>query len=38
VYVPEGRAEEYGKRNSSPDMTVCRLRLQRISAWAEIAS
>ncbi len=37
-YVPEGRAEEYGKRNSSPDMMVCRLRLQRISAWAEIAS
>jgi hypothetical protein len=37
-YVPEGRAEEYGKRNSSPDMMVCRLRLQRISALAEIAS
>jgi len=37
-YVPEGRAGEYGKRNSSPDMVVCRLRLQRISAWAEIAS
>ena len=37
-YVPEGRAEEYGKRNSGPDMLVCRLRLQRVSAWAEIAS
>lgn len=37
-YVPEGRAEEYGKRNSSPDMMVCRLRLQRVSAWAEIAA
>lgn len=37
-YVPEGRAEEYGRRNSSPDMLVCRLRLQRVSAWAEIAS
>lgn len=37
-YVPEGRAEEYGRRNSSPHMLVCRLRLQRISAFAEIAS
>jgi hypothetical protein len=27
-----------GKRNSSTDMLVCRLRLQRISAWTEIAS
>jgi PPOX class probable F420-dependent enzyme len=37
-YVPEGRAEEYGKRNSSPGMLVCRLRMERIAAWAEIAS
>jgi len=37
-YVPESRAEEYGRRNSSADMVLCRLRLQRISAWAEIAS
>lgn len=37
-YVPEGRAKEYGERNSSPDMLVCRLHLRRISAWADIAS
>ena len=37
-YVPAGRAEKYGKRNSGPDMMLCRLRLRRVSAWAEIAS
>lgn len=37
-YVPQGKAEEYGRRNSGPGMMVCRVSLRRISAWAEIAS
>lgn len=36
-YVPPGRAPEYGHRNTTPDMLLCRLHLERITGHADIA-
>jgi len=36
-YVPEGRAEEYGKRNAVPEEMLCRLRVERIAGQRDIA-
>ena len=35
--VPSGRAEEYGRRNAGPEELVCRLRMERVAAGANIA-
>ncbi|MEQ0558447.1 PPOX class F420-dependent oxidoreductase [Amycolatopsis sp. NEAU-NG30] len=37
-YVPPGRAEEYGRRNTGTDIMLCRLRMEHVSAWSDIAS
>lgn len=36
-YVPDGRAEEYGKRNSVPGEFLCRLHIARLTGVADIA-
>lgn len=36
-YVPSDKAAEYGRRNSDPEMLLCRLRMERISGFADIA-
>jgi PPOX class probable F420-dependent enzyme len=36
-YVPAGRAQEYGERNGVPGEWLCRLRIERVSAIADIA-
>jgi PPOX class probable F420-dependent enzyme len=36
-YVPEGQAEEYGRRNAVPGELLCRLHVRRISGVRDIA-
>ncbi|QSB15120.1 PPOX class F420-dependent oxidoreductase [Natronosporangium hydrolyticum] len=36
-YVPADRVDEYGARNTGPDELLCRLRMERVVAVAEIA-
>jgi PPOX class probable F420-dependent enzyme len=36
-YVPEGRAEEYGRRNGVDGELLCRLRMERVTGATEIA-
>jgi PPOX class probable F420-dependent enzyme len=36
-YVPAGQAEDYGRRNSGPDILFCRLRMERLVGSADIA-
>jgi PPOX class probable F420-dependent enzyme len=36
-YVPEGQAEEYGRRNTVPEEMLCRLHVRRISGVRDIA-
>lgn len=36
-YVPPGRAEEYGARNAGPEELLCRMRMERVAAGANIA-
>ncbi|GAA3725250.1 hypothetical protein HDA32_003038 [Spinactinospora alkalitolerans] len=35
--VPPGRAEEYGRRDPGPTALVCRLRMEHITGFADIA-
>jgi PPOX class probable F420-dependent enzyme len=36
-YMGEGRAQEFGKRNSVPGMLLVRMRIEHVSAYAAIA-
>lgn len=36
-YVPAGRAEEYGHRNTVEGELVCRMKLERVSGVSDIA-
>ena len=36
-YVPAGRAPEYGQRNAVPEEMVCRLAIERITGFRDIA-
>jgi PPOX class probable F420-dependent enzyme len=36
-YVPEGQAEEYGRRNTVPGELLCRLHIQHITGVRDIA-
>ena len=36
-YVPDGRADEYGRRNGVPGELLCRLRMERIRGERDIA-
>jgi PPOX class probable F420-dependent enzyme len=36
-YVPDGQAEEYGKRNAVPEELLCRLRIERVVGEKDIA-
>ena len=36
-YVPDGRAEEYGRRNAAPGELLCRLKIERILGISDIA-
>lgn len=37
-YVPEGRAEEFGRRNAVEGEMVCRLKLERVTGILDIAA
>jgi PPOX class probable F420-dependent enzyme len=37
-YVPSGRATEYGKRYSTPGELLCRLRIEHLTGFADVAA
>jgi PPOX class probable F420-dependent enzyme len=37
-YVPPGRADEYGRRYSTPSELLCRLRIERLTGFADVAA
>ncbi|MEN3308582.1 MAG: hypothetical protein V7603_4784 [Micromonosporaceae bacterium] len=36
-YVPPERAQEYGRRNAVPEELLCRLHIDRVASYADIA-
>ncbi len=36
-YVPSGRAAEYGQRYSTPGELLCRLRIEHLTGFADVA-
>jgi PPOX class probable F420-dependent enzyme len=37
-YVPPGRADEYGRRYSAPGELLCRLRIEHLTGFADVAA